>query len=185
MTKRTLLGAALVLMTQVAGAEPPRSRNNPDKVVFRIGTYDSRAVAVAFVGSKIYEATTGRELSDLMAAYRKAEAEGDTKRVAELKAQGEAQQALRHKQGFSTTPVDDLLRHIDEQLPEIMRATNVDLLVSKWDEKTLSMHPSAEFIDVTMHLIEAFKPNEKQKRSAIEIQKHNPVPPEKMKDHTH
>ncbi|MCK4249402.1 MAG: hypothetical protein KAX15_06445, partial [Candidatus Omnitrophica bacterium] len=115
----------------------------------------------------------------------KAESEGDSKRVEELKAWGEAQQALLHKQGFSTAPVDDILEHITDQLPEIKKSANVELLVSKWDTKTLAEYKLAEHVDVTMRLVEAFKPNEKQKKSAIEIQKHDPVPLEKMKDHKH
>lgn len=153
--------------------------------MLRIGTYDSRAVAVGFVGSEVYKATAGKKLADMMAEYKRAQADGDTKRVEELKAWGEAQQTLLHKQGFSTAPVDDILDHINDQLPEIKKQANVGILVSKWDKKTLTKHKSAERVDVTMNLIEAFRPNDQQKKSAIEIQKHDPVPLEKMKGHKH
>ncbi len=49
------------------------------------------------------------------------------------------------------------------------------MLVSKWDKETLAKHPSAELIDVTMHLVDAFNPNERQRKSAVEIQKHQPI----------
>jgi len=151
----------------------------------RVGIYDSRAIAVAFVGSELYNATVGKEKAEKMAEYKKAESEGDQEKLAELKAWGEAQQALLHKQGFSTAPVDGILEHIGGQLPKVKKEADVELLVSKWDKKTLAEHKSAEQIDVTMRLIEAFKPNEKQKKSAIEIQKHDPVPMDKMKDQKH
>jgi hypothetical protein len=59
------------------------------------------------------------------------------------------------------------------------------MLVSKWDQETLAKYPSAELVDVTMMLVDAFQPNERQRQSAIEIQKHEPIPledAEKIKD---
>lgn len=185
MTRLTILGVALLFIAQVSCAGPQSEREDASTPVTRIGTYDSRAIAIAFVGSEVYKATVGKKLANMMAEYKKAEAAGDKKRVEELKAWGEAQQALFHKQGFSTAPVDDILDHIDNQLPAIKKQTNVNLLVSKWDKKTLAKHKSAERVDVTRNLIEAFKPNDKQKKSAIEIQKHDPIPLEKMKGHKH
>jgi hypothetical protein len=155
------------------------------KEIKRIGIYDSRAIAVAFVGSEVYNATAGKELAEKMAESKKAESEGNQERVTELKAWGKARRVLLHKQGFSTAPVDDILEHIAGQLPEIKKGADVELLVSKWDKKALEGYKTAERVDVTMRLIEAFNPNKKQKKSAIEIQKHDPVPLEKMKNHNH
>jgi hypothetical protein len=185
MTRFTPLVATLVIISQAGCLGPSSPKENVGTPVTRIGTYDSRAIAVGFVGSEVYKATAGKKLVDMMAEYKKAEAEGDSKRVEELKAWGEARQALLHKQGFSTAPVDDILAHVSDQLPEIKKQANVDLLVSKWDKKTLAKHESAQHVDVTMRLVEAFNPNEKQKRRAIDIQKHDPVPLKKMKGHKH
>ena len=175
----TLLMTALTAVHAVS-AEDVNPKDNK-----RIGIYDSRAIAVAFVGSEVYNRTVGKEMAKKMAECKKAESEGDQQKLAELKAWGEAQQSLLHKQGFSTSPVDDILVHITGQLPEIKKQAGVELLVSKWDEKALEKHKSAARVDVTMQLIEAFKPNEKQKKNAIEIQKHDPVPIDKMKDPNH
>ncbi len=185
MKKLTILGTALLFIAQVGCAGARGEGENATTPVTRIGTYDSRAIAVAFVGSEVYKVTAGKKLADMMAEYKKAKAAGDKKRVEELKALAEAQQALLHKQGFSTAPVDDILDHINNQLPAIKKQANVGLLVSKWDKRTLAKHMSAERVDVTMNLVEAFKPNDKQRKSAIEIQKHAPVPLEKMKGHKH
>jgi hypothetical protein len=182
MTRLTILSTALLLIARIGCADTPSEREDAIAPANRIGTYDSRAVAVAFVGSEVYQATAGKKLADMTAEYKKAEAAGDEQRVKELRAWGEAQQALLHRQGFGTAPVDDILRHIGDQLPKIKKEAGVDLLLSKWDEKALSEHEKSDRVDVTMRLIEAFKPNEKQKKSAIEIQKHEPVLVEKMKE---
>ncbi len=141
----------------------------------RVGVYDSRAVVVAFIGSEVYKATCGKQLAEMRAEYDKAKAEGNQKRVAELEMQGKAQQVLRHKQGFSTAPVDDILEHVGDKLPEIARSAGVGPIVSKWDKGKLAKYESAEWVDVTMELVDAFGPNPRQRKFAIDIQKKKPI----------
>jgi hypothetical protein len=90
-----------------------------------------------------------------------------------------------HMQAFSTAPVDDILEHIKDSLPEIKQKAGVTTLVSKWDQEALARYPSAELVDVTMMLVDALHPNEQQRKHAIEIQKQAPIPldeAEKIKD---
>ncbi len=86
---------------------------------------------------------------------------------------------------FSAAPVDDILKHIANRLPEIKKLAKVNLIVSKWNTQALAKYKSAKQVDVTMLLVEAFKPNARQKKSAIGIQKRNPIPLEKMKNNKH
>jgi RNA polymerase sigma factor (sigma-70 family) len=137
----------------------------------KIGVYDSRAIVVAFAGSPAHE----KQLHQLMAEHKKAQEAGDLETVAKLEAEGKARQEQMHKQGFSTAPVDDLLVHITNALPQIRKAAGVTDIVSKWDKAGLKRHAGAETVDVTMRLVEAFQPNERQRKSAIEIQKHKPI----------
>lgn len=165
--------ACVSLWSAYSAAGEPAAK--PGDAKARIGVYDSRAVAVAFVGSEAYKASRGKELAKMREEHDKAKAEGNQKRVAELEAQGKAQQVLLHKQGFSTAPVDDILKHIADKMPEIARSAGVGPIVSKWDEAALAKHKSAEQVDVTMALVDAFRPNERQRKSAVEIQKHKPI----------
>ncbi len=181
---KTMMIAALVtcLVSVLAGGaraeetgeEPTPATSAPQKpaaVRARIGTYDSRAVAVAFVGSEAFR----KRMDDLKAEYDKAKAAGDRSRVAQLEAQGRAGQRLRHKQGFSTAPIHDILHHIEDKLPEIEKKAGVVALVSKWDKEELAKHKDAELVDVTMALVDVFEPNDRQRRSAIGIQKSDPI----------
>lgn len=138
----------------------------------RIGTYDSRAVAVAFSGSELCDAW----MQALNGEYQEAREAGNQERVAEIEAEMNARQKLLHKQGFSTEPVDNILELIKDKLPEIHNRQGVSTLVCKWDKESLKKHPNAEYVDVTMALVDAFNPNEKQRQSAIQIQQHKPVP---------
>jgi hypothetical protein len=177
-------GAADIIQS-VRDLEKPRQKTDDsenedqdednDKAAL-IGVYDSRAVAIAFVGSEIYKSTAGRVLAAKMDEYEKAKELGDTKRIAELEAWGRSQQAILHRQGFSTAPVDSILAHIPEQLREIKDKNGIDYLISKWDHQSLEKYSNVVKQDVTLLLIDAFRPNAQQKKSAMEIQKTDPVP---------
>lgn len=146
----------------------------------RVGIYDSRAVAVAWFFSPGYEASEGRKGRELEAAARQARADGDAKRVAEaeaaLKKAVDTVAIPRHKQVFSTAPVDDLLANIKDEMPALMKAAGVEKLVSKWDRAGLAKCGVAERVDVTMALVRALNPTEKQLKAAIDIQTHDPIP---------
>jgi len=173
-----LMGAVLVAGTQLHAGD---STTPPASTKERIGVYDSRSVAVAYAGSAVHN----KSMSALIAEHEKAKAAGDHKRVAELEAEAASRQQLMHKQGFSTAPVDNILELIQDSLPAIKKKAGVVALVSKWDKDTLAKHPAAELVDVTVALVDALNTSERQRRSAVEIQKHDPIPleqAEKIKD---
>ena len=142
----------------------------------RIGVYDSRAIAVAFAGSPMHE----KQIRQLRSEHEKAKEAGALDKVARLEAQGKAWQEKAHKQAFSTEPVDDLLVHITNALPEIQKAAGITTIISKWDKAGLKEHSKAERVDVTLELVDAFQPSERQREYAIEIQKHEPISIEKI-----
>ena len=170
-----LLGGATAAIAQEPAANPANAK-------MRVGVYDSRAIAVAFIGSDVYEASVGKQLTDMKAEHGKAMSKGNRKRVAELEKQGKAQQALLHKQGFSTAPVDDILKRIKDKTPQIAKDAGVDAIVSKWDERALAEYKSAELVDITMALVNAFKPTKRQLKFAIDIQKKPPISMEDAED---
>jgi len=178
---KALLGAigcaaCLSVLTACTG-HPALRESEQSGTRRRVGVYDSRAIAVAFVGSAAWEATAGKRLAELKAQYDKAKADGDRAQMAELEAAGKAQQTLLHKQAFSTAPVDDMLAHIKDQMPAIAKAAGVECIVSKWDKAALAENKDAELVDVTTVLVDAFKPNDRQRKSAIAIQERPPISP--------
>ena len=86
-----------------------------------------------------------------------------------------AWQEKAHRQAFGTAPVDDLLLYITNALPEIRKDAGVTAIISKWDEPQLRKHPGAQIVDVTMKLVDAFHPNERQRKAAIEIRRRKPI----------
>ena len=165
-----LVAVGLVLATVTGMAKESGTKTSDAKM--RVGTYDSRAIAVAFVGSEAFS----KWMANLKTESDKAKAEGNQKLVAELEAEAQAQQKRLHKQAFSTAPVDNILEHIKDKMSEIAKAAGVGPIVSKWDKDALAKYKSAELVDVTMALVEALHPNERQLKIAKEIQKNSPIP---------
>ncbi|MCC6488170.1 MAG: hypothetical protein IT364_11785 [Candidatus Hydrogenedentes bacterium] len=150
-----------------------------DKAPAKIGVYDSRAIAVAFAGSKIHE----EQLRMVADKSKAAKAAGDTAQVKEFEDQMRQQQKELHRQGFSTAPVDKLLALVKDEVARVMKEKEVPMLVSKWDKDTLAKYPDAKQVDVTMALADAFHPNERQRKNAVEVQKHKPVPLDELEKH--
>ncbi len=150
-----------------AGAEGPGEKAEKPKL--RVGTFDSRAVAVAYAASEQHN----RQIKRLMDEHKQAKAAGNTERVKQLEAEGQARQKRLHEQGFSTGSVAKILAEIRDQLPAIAKESGVDVLVSKWD--VVYQSPSAEFVDVTAAMIKPFGPNERTLRIVEELKKVAPI----------
>jgi hypothetical protein len=183
-TSKLSWAAGMVLALNLIGAAGLRGgeASGPTNAALqRIGIYDSRAIAVAFAGSASYQ----EWMKPIQAEYDRAKAAGDTSRMKQIDADMHAHQILAHKQAFSTAPVTDALKHIENRMPQIKQKAGVSDIVSKWDAKALKKYSSAEKVDVTMLLVDEFQPNERQRRSAVEIQKRKPITleeAEKIKD---
>jgi hypothetical protein len=149
--------------------------------VNRVGVYDSRAIAVAYAGTDLFR----DRLKELRARQEVAIAAGDEEAAAAIEAEGAALQQKMHRQGFSTAPVDDILEQIGDKLPAIMEKHALAAIVSKWDEEKLAEFPGAERIDITMLLVDALGPDERQRKFAVEIQNRKPVPLDEIKEGGH
>jgi hypothetical protein len=154
--------AAGVLFGRQAGGDPPA---RPPRL--RVGVYDSRAVAVAAVRSGI----ASRQVQELQEQLKQAEADGDDQRIQQVKKRGEALQTLRHLQGFSNAPIDDILAELKDRLPAIAREAQVELIVGHVDYQA----PGVEVVDVTDRLVGQFNPDEQTKQIIASMHDKKPV----------
>ena len=164
------LGALVLACAATMG--PPA-----DPTPLTLGTFDSRALAIAYTGSEAFQA----HMADLHQQLADAHAADDTARVSELEALGPAMQARLHGQGFSTAPVDDLLEHIEDALPGIAADAGVDVIVSKWD--LTYEREGLVLVDVTVALAARFEPDERTWTSIREIMRQEPVALEELQGH--
>ena len=168
-------------------AQPSEQSISGSKV--RVGTFDSRCLAMGYYRSEMFKSRMRR----IKAEYEKAKATGDQKRVEEMEArsasgiwpdmgwpQNPAQGEMIHKQGFSTWPVDNILERIKAKIPEIAKQADVDVIISKWD--ITYQRSGIELVDVTPLLVELLVDDEKSLEDALKIRKMRPIPREQLMD---
>jgi Skp family chaperone for outer membrane proteins len=161
-----LVFGSCVIYTMVR-AEDPITKTAKAKL--RVGTFDSRAIAIAYARTDDFN----QAVKKMMEEHKKAKADGDEKKVKELEAKGQAGQQLLHTQGFSTASVGEYLEHVKDKIPAVAKEVGVDVIVSKWD--MVYQSPDAEFVDVTVQLVKLFKPDENTLKIGEELKKHPPI----------
>lgn len=122
-----------------------------DPAPLRIGTYDTRAIAVAYAPSDY------NPVGEKMAEHAAAKAAGDDERIAELEAWGAEHQRQLHRQAFARVPVTDLLAHVADRLPEVADRRGLAAIVADTDWVATGV----ERIDVTMDLVALYDPSER------------------------
>jgi len=141
-----------------------------------VGTFDSRAIAIAYYRSDAHMSYVEGQKAE----HAKAVESGDMERVKELEAEGEASQDLAHKQAFSTWPVDNILEIIKGKIPEIAKQADVDLIVSKWN--IVYQQSGIEIIDVTDVMVKLLDPDEQTLGTIEQIKKMDPLPLEELEN---
>ena len=165
------------------GAEPTAKDAAGQTVKrLRVGTFDSRAVALAYYRKFCRSPEFVARLKKLKEDRDRAKAAGDNEKAQKLEAEGRAMQEHSHGQVFGSAPVDEIVAKIKDQLPEIAKQAGVDLIVSKWSLTYRS--PDAEFVDVTEPLAKLFQPDEQTWRMIRnDLPKHQPLSAEELKKH--
>jgi len=142
----------------------------PAETNLRVGTFDSRAIAIAYANSEM----GGQYLRSIREKYNKAKEEGDEELTKELGAWGPAYQQVLHQQGFSIACVKEYLEKVEDDLSKVAQEAGVDIIVSKWE--VMYKNPPIEIVDVTSHLVKLFNPNERGLKSIEGLLKQEPVP---------
>ncbi len=164
----TLLAAgALTLNAASLGT----AQESPQQAA-RIGTFDSRAVALAY-----YRSPEGLERMkpEWDQKLRDAEAAGDSARVEEIKLFMPSFQHLLHQQVFSTGSICNVLREIEEDLPAIAAEAGVSVIVSQWE--LAYSDADLPLIDVTPQIVALFDVDEQLAGQLAEMKDVEPVPP--------
>lgn len=144
-----------------------------------VALYDSRAVAIAFVGSEIF----AESMKEIRREYDQATAAGDAATLDRIQLMMQQRQKDLHAQGFGTGPVDEILEQYSEQLPMLLEEVGAFILISKWNEDALASHAEVARIDLTVALIDLITDDPKQRRSALAILDQEPVVTEAVENH--
>ena len=178
-----MLLAIVSLGTLYLGTSVKQAAAAEKKKRLRVGVYDSRAIAIAYINSDQWS----NILAEKRAELEKAKKDGDTEKVKELEAWGPTHQAKAHLQGFGTAPVHEYIEIVKDKLPQVAQAAGVDAIVSKWEFDYIAA--DAETIDVTMELAKLFEPREKAYEWIEQMKDKEPISQEELqrleKEHPH
>ncbi len=131
----------------------------------RIGTYDSRAIAIAHAASSF------NPVNEKMKTYQQAKADGNEALVKELENWGKTYQKQLHFQGFGRVPVSDLLQPLQEQVAALASSKNLAVIAMQCD----FVGESVTLVDVTDDLVKLFQPSEKTLENVRQIRQQQPV----------
>ena len=171
--KRTICSVSGLLVYCTLMICPAGSAGASEPANIRIGVYDNRAIACAYAPSKF------NPVAEKMQAYKKAEADGDKKKCAELKAWGEKHQRQLHRQGFSKVPVDDLLAYVKDDLAALAKKKNLALITMEFNYKA----PNVEIVDVTDDIVRFYNPSERTLKIVEQVKDHKPVDLDEVEQH--
>jgi hypothetical protein len=159
--------AAILGGMAVMGQDKKATSDSSQTKKIRIGTYDNRAIAIAWGSSKY------NPVGEKMKEMEKAKAEGNTEKIKELEAWGPRMQRKLHRQGFGKVPVDDLLAAVKDRLPEVAKKTGVVAIV--WQSDYAG--ETVEVVDVTVELVKLFNPSDQVLRwtNPEELKKNPPI----------
>lgn len=145
-----------------------------DNTKLRIGTFDSRCIAVAYARSAKFM----KEMDSIRTLHSKAKEEGNQEILKELEQLGPTRQVLLHQQGFSTGSIINILAKVKDKLPAMAKDNNIKMILSKWE--IIFADESIELIDVTDQLTVLFNPDEATRKVIENIKAMEPVPIEKI-----
>ena len=167
LTLAALFGIALTL--------PPDAAAQEAKNALKIGTFDSRAVALAYYRTP---GVLDEMVGGMRGAREEALAAGDTIKVEELDLKGPSLQHLMHQQVFSTGSICNLFPEFEAMLERVAVETGVLAIVSKWELPYST--PDLEIVDVTDEVVALFEVDEQVAAMLVQMREQDPVPLEEM-----
>jgi hypothetical protein len=144
--KRTTLLVAILIFSQLAYAQTAK---------IRIGTFDSRLIALAYYNSKDYD----KVIAEFNKTYSEATARKDSVTIKKLLVRGPVMQRMMHDRIFGKGTINDILDNYKDKITAIGKAQNVSMIVSKWEVEYKT--PGIELVDLTWKILDIFHPTDR------------------------
>lgn len=149
------------------------SYSQQETVKIRIGTFDSRCIAMAYGRTDFL-----KDIEELRTQHAKAKEESNQELIKELEQLGPTKQVLMHQQGFSTGSIINILEKVKDKLPAIAKDKNVKITVSKWE--LMFADENFELVDITNELVALYNPDEATRKIIENVKAMEPIPIEKI-----
>ncbi len=133
-------------------------------IAVRIGTFDSRGVALAYGRSARPDCMLAK-VATIKREHDKAKETGNEDRMTALVANAAALQKQIHDQVFSGAPIDNVLTLIEADLARVAKDASLDLIVSGILHKSAGL----QLVDITHELAASFRPDAKTQKLIRDI----------------
>jgi tetratricopeptide (TPR) repeat protein len=164
----------LIAVGTVGLISPGHAQQVSTQESIRVGTFDSRAVAIVY-----YQSEGQRQYRrGLRERYEAAEEAGDEWRIMQMDALFPALQHRMHQQGFSTGSIREIMETISGSLAEVARDAEVSAIVSKWEIPFAS--EAVELVDLTPQIVALIDPGERALGVVEDLEANPPVPMEQL-----
>jgi hypothetical protein len=164
-----VLASVGVSVLLAAGPAGPVVAASAAPAAVRIGTFDSRAVALAYYRSP----SVVNELMGMRAELEKAKAAGDEVQAKDLAERGPAMQMLMHQQVFSNGSIGNITAAMASRLPEVAKTAGVVAIVSSWELPFSA--PNIEVVDVTPQVVALFAPDAQTTKIVASMRGQKPI----------
>ena len=145
-----------------------------EDTILRIGTFDSRCIAIAYGRSAEFM----KEMDSIRSELAKAKEEGNNELIEKIEQLGPTRQVLMHQQGFSNGSIINILAKLKKKFPTIADDNDVQMIMSKWE--IMFADESIELVDITDQLVDYFNPNEETRKILEQVKSIDPVPIEEI-----
>jgi hypothetical protein len=172
MRKATISVLVILSAMLVVGFGPSGKEVEPAGAKVRVGTYDNRAITIAWFHS---EHNVFRKIAE---EHERAMEAGDKALAKEFEEKAVTFQRRLHFQGFGRAPVGDLLKAVEDQLADVAAAAGVDAIVFECNY----FGDEVEVVDITSELVALFDPTPGTLKMVESIVEQEPVPLEELKD---
>jgi hypothetical protein len=164
---RAMIGMTAVSLTIVVCATIAHTKAQEPEAKIRIGTYDNRAIVIAYAHSRFQIDDVAKKKAEL----DQAQAAGDEKKVQEAKQWDENRQREFHIQGFSRALVGDLLKPLQKEIDQLAARLNLSAIAGECDFHAAGV----EIVDITDELVALYDPDERTLRNVAGIRQVDPV----------
>ena len=135
----------------------------------RVGTFDSRLVALAYYNSKDYD----QFIADFNRQYKVAESKKDSITIKKMLIKGPVLQRMMNDRIFGKGSVNLILDNYKDKIDAVGKANNVNMIVSKWE--VMYKTPGIEYVDLTWKIMAIWNPSEQVIKWAKNGEKELPI----------
>ena len=134
----------------------------------RVGTYDSRLIAIAYYNSKLFKLP-----SEAFEKMKAAKEKNDTAEMSKINNEMTLRQRYMHEQGFGKATVCYLIEQIKDKVAEYVKKEKLDFIVSKWEMSFIN--PNFEVVDITLSLANLFEPSQDMSQMMGVLKSNEPI----------